>query len=77
MISDEKLDRINELAKRQKTTGLTADEEDEQKGLREEYLQNFRTSFKQQIQNVSVVDENGNEVTPEKLRSAKGNRRSY
>ncbi|QQK76231.1 DUF896 domain-containing protein [Salicibibacter cibarius] len=77
MISDEKLDRINELAKRQKTTGLTADEQDEQKDLREEYLQNFRTSFKQQIQNVSVVDENGNEVTPEKLRNAKGNRRSY
>ncbi|QDI90128.1 DUF896 domain-containing protein [Salicibibacter halophilus] len=77
MISDEKLDRINELAKRQKTTGLTADEQDEQKDLREEYLQNFRTSFKQQIQNVSVVDEKGNEVTPDKLRNAKGKRRSY
>ncbi|SDI96108.1 DUF896 domain-containing protein [Natribacillus halophilus] len=77
MISDEKLDRINELAKREKTTGLTTEEENEQKDLREEYLKNFRTSFKQQIQNVTVVDEEGNEVTPDKLRTAKTHRRSY
>ncbi|MBB6449208.1 uncharacterized protein YnzC (UPF0291/DUF896 family) [Geomicrobium halophilum] len=77
MISDEKLDRINELAKREKTTGLTPDEEDEQKNLRQEYLNNFRASFNQQIQTVTVMDEEGKEVTPKKLRDAKKKRRSH
>ncbi|MDO5359316.1 MAG: DUF896 domain-containing protein, partial [Jeotgalicoccus sp.] len=36
------LDRINELAKIQKTVGLTEEEKQEQKVLREDYLRQIR-----------------------------------
>ncbi|MBQ8310213.1 MAG: DUF896 domain-containing protein [Clostridia bacterium] len=40
-----KLDRINELARKSKTVGLTDTEKSEQKVLRTEYLAEFRASF--------------------------------
>ncbi|MCA0386385.1 MAG: DUF896 domain-containing protein [Firmicutes bacterium] len=55
MLGQEKLDRINELAKKKKTVGLTEDEAAEQLVLREEYLKAFRKSFKQQLDNVEIV----------------------
>ncbi|SFE37350.1 DUF896 domain-containing protein [Alteribacillus iranensis] len=67
MLSQEKIDRINELAKRSKTTGLTNDEKEEQQTLRKEYLSKFRSSFKSQLQSVKVMDPNGDDVTPNKL----------
>ncbi|MDA3130526.1 DUF896 domain-containing protein [Aliibacillus thermotolerans] len=66
MLSQEKIARINELAKRAKTTGLTASEREEQKELRNEYLMKFRSSFKSQLENVKVIDPLGNDVTPTK-----------
>ncbi|WP_339215157.1 DUF896 domain-containing protein [Ornithinibacillus sp. FSL M8-0202] len=69
MISKEKLDRINALAKKAKTAeGLTKDEERERKKLREEYLGNVRNSFKNQLKTMTVIDPAGNDVTPKKLR---------
>ncbi|MBS3679957.1 DUF896 domain-containing protein [Ornithinibacillus massiliensis] len=69
MISKEKLDRINALAKKAKTAeGLTKDEEKERKKLREEYLGNVRNSFKNQLKTMTVIDPSGNDVTPKKLR---------
>ncbi len=41
-----KIDRINELARLSKTRPLTEDELIEQKGLREEYLQEFRRGLR-------------------------------
>lgn len=74
MLSNEKIARINELSKRAKTTGLTKEEIMEQKKLREEYIQSFRASFKNQLHSIKVVDEEGQDVTPEKLKeSKKGN----
>ena len=67
MLSQEKIDRINELAKRSKTTGLTNEEKEEQQTLRKEYLSKFRSSFKSQLQSVKVMDPNGDDVTPNKL----------
>lgn len=55
MLGQEKLDRINELAKKKKTVGLTEAEAAEQLVLREEYLKAFRKSFKQQLDNVEIV----------------------
>ena len=52
-----KIERINELAKKKKTVGLTGEEKVEQAKLREEY-----------IEGIKIVDEAGNDVTPEKLR---------
>ncbi|GAE24359.1 hypothetical protein JCM9140_276 [Halalkalibacter wakoensis JCM 9140] len=74
MLSKEKLQRINELAKRAKTSGLTKKEENEQNMLRKEYLQTFRASFKNHLHSVTVVDENGNDVTPDALKESKRNK---
>ena len=40
-MTPEKIARINELAKKKKTEGLTPEEEVEQAKLREEYLRNY------------------------------------
>lgn len=77
MLSKEKIERINELAKRQKSSGLTAEEKEEQQALRQEYLSKFRSSFKNQLENVKVVDEEGTDVTPSKLERVKRRNRSF
>lgn len=62
------IDRINELAKKKKESGLTETEAKEQSKLREAYLQSFRKGFKQQIENTRVIDPEGNDVTPDKVK---------
>lgn len=49
--------RINELAKKKKTSGLTPEELAEQKELYKEYLGNIRSQLKAQLDNIEVVDE--------------------
>ncbi len=56
MLSKEKLDRINFLANKKKNEGLTEVESLEQQELRQEYLKNFRKSFKNQLDNIEIVD---------------------
>jgi len=56
-----KLDRINELAKKAKAEGLTEAEAAEQKALRAEYIAAYRRSLRAQLENIVIVDENGNE----------------
>jgi uncharacterized protein YnzC (UPF0291/DUF896 family) len=55
MLSKEKLDRLNELANKKKTVGLSADEQAEQQVLREEYLKKFRESFRQRLENIDIT----------------------
>ena len=50
-----KLDRINELAKKNKAKGLTAAEIEERDVLRKEYLEHFRAHFRSRLENVKVV----------------------
>lgn len=71
MLAKEKLDRINTLARKSKSEGLSIKEQKEQKELRNEYLKNVRKSFKNQLKSVKVVDEEGNDVTPDKLKDEK------
>ena len=54
------LDRINELAKKQRTVGLTAEEKQEQAMLRKEYIDAFKKSLKSQLDSMVIVDESGN-----------------
>src|SRR5699024_12053956 len=68
MVSNSQLNRINELAKKAKSTGLSEQEKQEQKELREAYLKEFRQSFKEQIEHTTVIDPKGKDVTPEKLK---------
>ncbi len=70
-ISDEMIKEINELAHKSKTVGLTDEEKKRQQYLRQEYIKIFRSGFKQQLQSIKVVDANGNDVTPKKLKEAK------
>lgn len=72
-----KLDRINYLAKKAKTAALTEAEKEEQKKLRKEYLANFRSSFKNQITNLTVIDPEGNDVTPDKVKKIKKNKHKH
>jgi uncharacterized protein YnzC (UPF0291/DUF896 family) len=68
MISKEKLARINQLARKAKEIGLTEIEAKEQSKLRGEYLQGFRASMLNTLKSVKVIDPEGNDVTPEKLK---------
>ncbi|MCY8098581.1 DUF896 domain-containing protein [Bacillus atrophaeus] len=65
MISNEKIARINELAAKAKSGVITDDEKAEQKKLREEYLKGFRSSMKNTLKSVKLIDPEGNDVTPE------------
>lgn len=62
------LDRINELAKIQKTIGLTDAEKEEQRQLRDDYLKQIRGQVLDSFSGMTVVDPLGNDVTPEKLK---------
>lgn len=77
MLPKEKLARINELAHKAKEQGLTTEEAKEQSSLRAEYLQTFRSSMKQTIENVRVFDANGEDVTPEKVRNLQMNKKLH
>ena len=56
------LQRINELAKKKKSVGLTADELAEQKKLYKIYLGEIRTQFDKTLDNVSVKNKDGSVV---------------
>lgn len=54
-----KIDRINALAKKAKTEGLTPEETAERQALREEYIAEFRGSLKAQLDNTLVINPDG------------------
>lgn len=55
----ERLKRINELAHKEKTEGLTEAEKAEQAKLRREYLTAFKKNLVAQLDNTYIVDEQG------------------
>ncbi len=60
-MKDMDIKRINELARKAKTTGLTPEEALEQQRLRREYLDAFRQGVKQKLDSIILVDEKGNQ----------------
>ena len=68
MLNPKKIERINELARKKKTVGLTPVEQEEQLLLRQEYLEAFRGGMRNHIEGLKIIDEEGNDVTPEKLK---------
>lgn len=56
----EKIARINFLAKKSRTEGLTDEEKVEQTSLRNEYRQYMRNGYMAEFANTYIVDENGN-----------------
>ncbi len=66
---DELIKEINHLAHKDKTIGLTPDEIKKRDELRKEYLSLFKEGFKKNyIDNMYVVDENGNKVKIKKVK---------
>ena len=63
MITQDKIDRINALAKKAKEEGLTPEEIAERDVLRQEYIAAFRENLRAQLENIKFVDEVSEEVT--------------
>lgn len=60
MIDQRKLDRINELARRSKAEGLTEEEKQEQQALRREYIEAVRANLRGQLNNIDIINKDGN-----------------
>ena len=61
-MTDEKIARINELAHKKKTTGLTEAEAEEQRALRAEYIADVRKNLKSQLDNIDMVEQDGSVI---------------
>ena len=61
----EKIDRINELARKRKAEGLTPEEQTEQDALRKEYIAGFRGNLQDLLDNVVIQNPDG---TQQKLK---------
>lgn len=60
-MTQDKIDRINELARKQKTEeGLTDEERLEQQKLRSEYINSIKRNLSLQLESTVIVDEKGN-----------------
>ncbi|HIT94947.1 MAG TPA: DUF896 domain-containing protein [Candidatus Faecivivens stercoripullorum] len=58
-MTQQQIERINELAKKKKTVGLTPDEEAEQLHLRREYIDSYRANLRAQLDNTVIVEPDG------------------
>ena len=60
-MDQEKIDRINELARKAKTAeGLSVEERTEQSALRREYIDAVVGNLRRELDHTWVVDEHGN-----------------
>jgi uncharacterized protein YnzC (UPF0291/DUF896 family) len=56
LLKREKIERINELARKAKSEGLTDEELTERDELRREYLDAIRRNFKQTLDSIEITD---------------------
>lgn len=66
MVTQEQINRINELARKSKSAGLTDDEKAEQAKLRRLYIDSFKESLVGQLENTYIVDEKGDKKKVQK-----------
>ena len=60
-MTQDKIDRINERARKQKTEeGLTDEERLEQQKLRSEYINSIKRNLSLQLESTVILDEKGN-----------------
>lgn len=71
MITQGKIDRINELARKSRSAGLTEAEKEEQATLRQEYIDAYRASLRSQLDNTVLLRPDG---TKQKLSDLKKER---
>lgn len=67
-MTQEKIDRINALAHKAKTQGLTEEEIRERDALRKEYVASVVGNLRQELEHTYVVDNQGNKrkLAPQK-----------
>lgn len=53
------IDRINELARKSKTTGLNSEEKAEQAKLRQQFIAEVRMNLRSQLDNIDVREKDG------------------
>lgn len=58
-LNQEKIDRINELARKSKNEGLTEAEKEEQKVLRDEYRMSVTGNLAAQLRNTYIMTPDG------------------
>ncbi len=59
MITQEMIDRINELYHKSKGEGLTEEEKAEQAALRREYIAAIRVNMRASLNNISIQEKDG------------------
>ena len=59
MITEATIARINELSHKSKKEGLTPSEKEEQKTLRQEYIEAIRGNIRSQLDNVDILEADG------------------
>ncbi len=58
-MTEEKIERINVLARKAKAEGLTEAEKAEQQVLRREFIDDFKRNLRGQLDNISIKEEDG------------------
>ena len=58
-MTQEKIERINQLARKKKTEGLSEEELQEQAILRREYIESYKQSLISQLENTYIVEPDG------------------
>ena len=58
----EKIDRINALAHKAKSVGLTEEEKKERELLRKEYIASVRMNLRTQLDNINIQEKDGSIV---------------
>lgn len=54
---EETIKRINELARKAKKSGLTDEELEERNELRKQYIEMFRASMRNQLDNIKFIED--------------------
>lgn len=58
-MTEEKIERINVLARKAKAEGLTDEEKAEQQALRREFIDDFKRNLRGTLDNISIQENDG------------------
>lgn len=72
-MNEQKLKRINELARKAKAEGLTGAEREEQAALRREYIEAVKMNLRAQLYHIDVNEKDGSITTLGERYVKKGN----
>ncbi len=70
-MDEKKIRRINELAHKYKTIGLTPEETEERDILRKEYIKAYRDNLRAQLETIKIVQPDGTVIDVKKRHDEK------